>query len=443
MNIITRFAPSPTGFLHVGNVRAALVNWLFTKKNNGKFILRIDDTDIARSKEEYVEQIKKDLKWLGVTWDEEFRQTDRMKRYNEVKEKLVSEGKLYPCFESAEELEIKRKMQLSLGKPPIYDREGLKLSKEKIENFIKEGKKPHYRFKLEDKDINWNDLIRGKMQFSGKNLSDPILIREDGTMTYMLCSMIDDVDYNITHVVRGEDHVSNTAIGIQLTEALSDKLPEFAHLSLLKSQDAKISKREGGFDIGAIKEAYIDPMAVISLLARLGSSSSIEPINDINILIKDFDFHHHGKAPAIYDFEELKRINHKLLIHASFSSVKENLHKLNISITEDFWELIKGNLNSVNEILDWKEICDSHFAPLIEEENKEFLRQAAKLLPEEEVDKNTWNKWTEILKKETGRAGKALFMPIRKALTAKEHGPELKFLLPILGKETIVKRLNG
>jgi len=444
MSIISRFAPSPTGYLHVGNVRTALVNWLFTRKNNGKFILRIDDTDKVRSKEEYVTQIREDLKWLGLDWDEEFRQSSRIERYAEVQNHLIKEGRLYPCFETAEEIEIKRKMLLSRGRPPIYDRAGLNLSKDDIARLIEQGKKPHYRFKLDtSSNIEWNDLIRGKIHFEGKNLSDPILIREDGSMTYMLCSVIDDIDYNITHVVRGEDHVSNTAIGIELTRILSGNIPKFAHLSLLKSKEAKISKREGGFDIKSIREEFIEPITVSALLARLGTSVSIEPEQELGVLINDFDFNSHGKAPAIYDFEELVRLNHKILTHAPFKLVEETLTKLGINIDENFWESIKGNLTTHHDALDWAEICQTELEPIIDKNDADFLKSCSDLLPQGSWNENTWDEWIKIAKTNTDRQGKTLFLPIRRAITRRESGPELKHLLPLLGRDKVYQRLNG
>ena len=285
----TRFAPSPTGMLHVGNVRTALINWLLTKALNGVFTLRLDDTDLLRSKKEYEDAIKTDLLWLGINWDDSFRQSNRLSRYQEVKDNLLKSGRLYPCFETQNELDLKRKLLINKGKPPLYDRASLKLTKEEIQEKIAAGFKPHYRFLLDhDQDIKWHDLIRGEINFRAKNLSDPIVIREDGSMTYILCSSIDDVDSSITHVLRGEDHISNTAIGVQITKALGAEPPIFGHLSLLHSKTGEISKRVGGFDIQALRANGIHYMAINSWLAKVGTSDPVEPFLSLNDLIANF-----------------------------------------------------------------------------------------------------------------------------------------------------------
>lgn len=443
MSIICRFAPSPTGLLHVGNARTALINWLLAKKNNGKFILRIDDTDLQRSKEEYVTQIIEDLNWLGLEYAEIFRQSDRMARYEEIKNFLIQKNRLYPCFESQEELEIKRKILLSKGKPPIYDRAALNLSQAEIENLIKEGKRPHYRFKLDDGKIFWNDQIRGNIHFEGKNLSDPILIREDGSMTYMLCSVIDDMDYNITHVVRGEDHITNTAISIQIIEALQAQIPNFAHLSLLKSQDAEISKRDGGFDIKSLRDEYIEPMTINSLLATIGSSQPIEIYSNLSELVEHFDIKYFGKAPAIYDKEELIRLNHKLISKTPFSLIAKRITEIGIDINEAFWESVKGNINLISDLEEWAKIYNDDFTYDIPTKDVDFLSEIIQYLPKNNWNQNTWNEWIAEIKKHSSRKGSELFLPIRMALTGKDNGPELGKILVILGPDKVKKRLAG
>ena len=442
MTVIVRFAPSPTGYLHLGNIRTALVNWLFAAQQGGKFILRIDDTDLVRSSEEYFEGFIQDLAWLGLDYEQMFRQSERLARYNEIKESLIAAGRLYPCFESAEELDMKRKTLLSRGLPPIYDRAALKLSAAEVASKIASGIKPHYRFKLDDEMIQWNDLIRGKMHFDPKNLGDPILIREDGSMTYMLCSCIDDIDMSITHVFRGEDHISNTAIGVQLHRAIGGAIPQFAHLSLLKTKTAEMSKRLGGFDIKSLREAFIDPMAISSLLARLGTAQSIEPYTDMGELIREFDIKKFGKAAANYDYEELKRLNHKIIAMSSYQRMLPTIEKLGITVEQSFFEAIKPNLDIMSQLKQWYEICRAQLVPVIDEEDRAFLREIADLLPAK-LDENSWDEWINLIKKQTDRKGKSLFMPIRKALTASEDGPELKLVLPLIDRAVVLKRLGG
>lgn len=439
-----RFAPSPTGLLHVGNVRTALINWLYAKSLGGSFLLRIDNTDRERSKEEYTQGIKQELTWLGITWDEYAEQIDRVGRYSEIVQQLTEAGRLYPCFETQEELEVKRKLQLGRGQPPIYDRAALNLTQEQIEQYKAEGKKPHWRFKLADSTISWEDQVRGTITFEGKHLSDPILIRECGTPTYMLPSVIDDMDMHITHIVRGEDHISNTAIQLQLFEALEAKMPQFAHLSLIKSKEDKISKRKGGFDIESLRtEEGIDAMAINSLLAKIGSSDPIELRNTMEELIAEFDISKFSKAQANYDLEELKRLNSKRIHQLSYEDVKPQLAALGLQdVDEAFWLAVRPNIMTMHEISTWWECCCTDISPEIAEEDKAFLTQAATLLPAaENWNDNTYQEWTALLKEQTGRKGKQLFMPLRKALTGQEHGPELKVVLQLLGYDKAYARL--
>lgn len=434
--MLTRFAPSPTGYLHIGNARTALICYIVAKKAGGQFMLRIDDTDLERSKAEYETAIKEDLEWLGLKWDKFARQSERLERYAAVKRQLIDAGRLYPCFETQEELEIRRKMQLSRGLPPVYDRAALKLDAAQIEAQIAAGKKPHYRFKMEHADIIWDDEIRGITKFHGAHLSDPIVIRETGAYTYMLPSAVDDIDFAVTHVVRGEDHVSNTAVQIQMFEALGAPVPKFAHLALIKGKQGKISKREGGFDIRSLRADGIEPMAISSFLARVGTSEPIDARPDLQTLIAEFDVKKFSRAPATYDPQEIERLNAKLVHEMPYAQVAAR-----VKVDEDFWNAVKANLTNVSEAADWWRICKE---PLKSNgENLEFTKQAASLLPGGNWDSSTWNQWIEAVKTATGRKGKELFMPLRLALTGMEHGPELRDMLPLIGREKALKRLNG
>jgi len=439
MTVITRFAPSPTGLLHIGNIRTALINWLFTRKMGGKFILRMDDTDLARSKEEYAEGIKRDLTWMHMNWDDYKRQSDRYRRYEEVKQALIASGRLYPCYETPEELELKRKLLLKQGLPPIYDRAALKMTKEEAE---KTGRKPHYRFLLQDSPIIWQDMIKGEIRFEGKNISDPVVIREDGSMTYILCSVIDDIDFNITHIVRGEDHVTNTAIHIQMFEALGGNIPSFAHLALIQSKGAEISKRVGGFDIKNLRENHIEAMVISSMLAKLGSSDSIEVKYDMQELINEFDIKKFSCSPANYDLDELLSLNHKYIANLDYIQAKQRLQEENLSpVPEDFWLLIRGNINKINEIEEWWNICKSPITPAASDHST--IKLALDHLPAGEIDDTSWDSWINNIKKHSNVKGKALFMPLRLALTGKNHGPELKYLLKFIGKDEITRRLKA
>ncbi|MEG8230168.1 glutamate--tRNA ligase [Candidatus Rickettsia tasmanensis] len=443
--VITRFAPSPTGMLHVGNIRAALLNWLYAKKHNGQFILRFDDTDLERSKQEYKDAIEEDLKFLKINWDQTFNQLSRLSRYDAIKNLLLDKKRLYACYETPEELELKRKFQLSKGLPPIYDRASLNLTEEQAKKYIEQGRKPHYRFLVNHEPISWHDMIKGEVKYDGKALSDPIVIRADGSMTYMLCSVIDDIDYDITHIIRGEDHVSNTAIQIQMFEALNTTPPTFGHLSLIINKDEKISKRVGGFEIATLrKEVGIEAMAIASFFSLLGSSAQILPYKSMEKLANQFEISSFSKSPTIYQPEDLERLNHKLLISLDFDTVKERLKEIDAEyIDENFWLSVSPNLQKLRDVKDWWEIC--HQAPNVENLNldKEYLKQAAELLPEGEITKDSWSIWTKEITNITGRKGKELFLPLRLALTARESGPEIAGVLPLIDREEIIKRLTS
>lgn len=434
--IKVRFAPSPTGFMHIGNTRTALFNWLLAKKLGGKFMLRIDDTDKLRSKDEYERAIRDALTWLGLTWSEEARQSARFDRYNAVVEKLKAEGRIYACWETAEELEFMRKRLLNKGLPPIYDRKSLHLTAQEIAAYKAEGRKPHYRFKLLDGEITWNDLVRGEVKYEAKNLSDPIVIREDGSFLYHLPSVIDDVDFGITHIVRGEDHVTNTASQVQMFEALGGKVPAFAHLPLLTGKEGKLSKRLGSLGVRELREEGVEAMAISSFLAKLGTSEAIEPFYDLNALALSLDLRKIGRAQPKFDEEELKLFNTRFVRTAPYEYVKER-----VNVDKMFWNAVRGNLNIVGDIGVWEEICRQELEPVIED--KELTDAAAELLPPEPWNEETWNAWTNEIKSKTGKKGKDLFHPVRKALTARENGPELKILLPLMGRIKAYNRLKG
>ncbi|RYE06514.1 MAG: glutamate--tRNA ligase [Rickettsiaceae bacterium] len=443
--IITRFAPSPTGTLHIGNARTAIINWLYAKKHQGEFILRFDDTDINRSKEAYKQVILNDLAWLGLSFDQTFNQLSRTTRYNEIKDLLIKNGRLYPCFESEEELQIKRKVQLANKMPPIYDKHALTLSHNDINSYLASGKQPHYRFKIEPGEISWLDMIKGRVKYLGQNLSDPIVIREDGSMTYMLCSVIDDIDYEISHIIRGEDHVSNTALQVQMFEALQATKPNFGHLSLVKAREEKISKRIGGFEIGLLRDILcLEPMAVVNFFALVGSAKQLTPHLNLKDLINDFDINSYSKSPTTYQPTELERLNHKILINLSYEQIIHRIEEIGLStcdIDEKFWLAIRPNLQTINEIKDWWQICSK--IKEVQGLDKTYLCEAARLLPPGDITINTWTTWTQIISQATGKKGKDLFVPLRLALTGMDQGPELKNILPIIGRQNILSRLTS
>lgn len=444
MSVKVRFAPSPTGFLHVGNARTAVITWLFCRQQNGHFLLRIDDTDRERSRDECEVAIEEGLTWLGLNWDQKENQKNRLARYDEVIEQLKNDGRLYACYETPEELGLKRKTQLSRGVPPTYDRAGLSLTAEQIAKYEAEGRKPHWRFKLNHAPIEWNDLIRGPVQFQGGDMSDPVVLREDGTPLYHLCSVIDDVDFEITHVVRGEDHVSNTATHVQMFEAICGKSPEFAHLSLISdAEGGKLSKRIGSLSIRDIQnQEGLEPMSIISLMARLGTSDPIEAFTNMDELLKTFDFSKFSRSTPKFDPDELVRLNAKILHETPFAEVKERLSDMGMQeMDEAFWNAIRPNLERLDDAKELWDMIHGNITPIIDVDDKEFVEQASTLLPPAPWDEQTWNEWVGKVKEESGRKGKGLFMPLRKALTGMEHGPELANLLPLLGEEKTKKRL--
>lgn len=446
MSVKVRFAPSPTGFMHVGNARTAVITWLFCRQQNGHFLLRIDDTDRERSRDECEVAIEEGLTWLGLPWDQKVNQKNRMDVYNKVIEKLKADGRLYACYETPEELGLKRKTQLSRGVPPTYDRASLTLTPAQIAKHEAEGRKPHWRFKLNHTPIEWNDLIRGPVVFKGEDLSDPVVLREDGTPLYHLCSVIDDVDFGITHVVRGEDHVSNTATHVQMFEAISGKAPEFAHLSLISdAEGGKLSKRIGSLSLRDIKNKEgLEPMSIVSLMARLGTSDPIEAYTDHASLIKDFDFSKFSRSTPKFDPEELVRLNAKILHETEFAAVQSRLKDMGLGeLDENFWNAVRPNLEKFNDIQEWWKMVNDPTSSIIDAEDKDFTAQAASVLPPAPWTTETWSEWIGKIKEISDRKGKGLFMPLRKALTGMEHGPELNNILPLLGEDKVKARLLG
>ena len=440
MTVITRFAPSPTGHLHVGNIRAALHNWLWARKSGGRFLLRLDDTDLERSRDEYADAIRADLRWLGLAWDGEEKQSERFALYEEKFEALKASGHVYAAYETAQELDLRRKVLLGRGLPPVYDRAALSLTDEQVATYEAEGRRPHWRFKLDhDQPIVWTDLIRGDQRFDPKLLSDPVIRRSDGSWLYLLPSVIDDADMGVTHVLRGEDHVSNTATQIQMFMALGAPLPSFAHEALLTGSEGKLSKRLGSLGVAHFREVGMESTAIASLLARLGSSQSIEPFADMAPLIDSFDFAHFGRAPARFDEGELATLNQKIVHQLPYDAVADRLPQ---GMDAAGWDAIRPNVETVAQAADWWRIVTGPIdAPQVEAEDRDFLMSAHRILTDAPFDADIWRTLTGALKEETGRKGKTLFLPLRRALTGLDHGPDMGALLPLIGREQALARL--
>ena len=441
MAVMTRFAPSPTGRLHVGNIRTALHNWLFARQQGGRFVLRLDDTDAERSSEEFVEAIRADLGWLGIDIDREERQSARFDRYEAAFETLRAAGRVYACYETPQELELKRKVLLGRGKPPVYDRAALALTDDEIAAFEAEGRKPHWRFKLDhDATIEWDDLVRGRQHFDPALLSDPVIRRADGSWLYMLPSAVDDAEMGVTHVVRGEDHVTNTGLQLQMFDALGAARPRFAHEALLVGTEGKLSKRLGSLGCDHFREQGIEPMALVSLLARIGTSDAVEPFADPAPLVESFDFARFGRAPARFDEEELKALNAKIIHHLDYAVVAD---RLPAAMDEAAWTAIRPNLSRVDDAADWWHVIEGPVEPPeCDDEMQAYLDRAAILAALVDWSNNPWADLTSQLKAETGRKGKDLFLPLRQALTGRDHGPEMAALLPLIGKEKAISRLH-
>lgn len=448
MSVVVRFAPSPTGFIHVGNLRAALLNYLFALKHQGSFILRIDDTDLERSEIRFESAIKKDLAWLGLTYNETFNQSHRFERYAEAAEYLKSTKRLYPCYETQEELDFLRKRQLSQGKPPIYNRQALTLTDAEKTKLESEGRKPHWRFKLVEDETSWSDMIRGHVSFQGLFASDPVLIREDGVPLYTLPSVVDDMDYGVTHIIRGEDHVTNTAVQIQILNALKgfpgikrDQM-DYAHFSLIIDASGQgFSKRTGSLSIGSLREEGIEPMAIHSLLAKLGTSHPMEPRHTLAELATELDFSTFSRAAPKFSVEDLHKMNAKYLHSLPFDEIAPRLKAVLPAVTPEFWRVVGGNVDHLSEITYWWDACNGTINSVIED--KAFIGKALEFLPSDNWNEETWSIWTSALKDATGRKGKELFMPLRLALTGRPHGPEMKQFLPLMNIEIVRQRLSA
>ena len=440
--IKVRFAPSPTGNLHVGNLRTALVNFLFARKAGGQFMLRMDDTDTERSTAAFEEGIRADLTWMGMAWDVEDRQSERLDRYDAALAQLHAGGRAYACYETPEELALKRKAQLSAGRPPVYDRAALKLTAEQIAAFEAEGRQPHWRFQLEDAEVRWHDMVRGDVAYHMSSLSDPVLMRADGRVIYTLASVVDDINHGISHILRGEDHVTNSAAQIQLFEALGARAPTMGHMALLAGADGEgLSKRLGSLSIAELRNNDIEAMSIASFLARIGTSDPVVPTADMARIIDGFDITRFGRATAKFDPADLAQVNAKVVQGLTFSEVAERLDAVAVGGGEPFWMAVRDNLSGVAEAGDWWQICTQPITPVIDSAN--VTTAAADLLPDGDLEASIWQDWTKAVGAVSGAKGRGLFMPLRLALTGREKGPEIAPLLTFMGRERVLARLRG
>jgi len=433
----TRFAPSPTGYLHIGNLRTALFNYLIAAKAGGTFILRLDDTDPERSKDEYADAIKQDLTWLGLKWGRIERQSARLERYEQAAQQLRDIGRLYECFETPIELDLKRKKQLNMGKPPVYDRAALALSDDERAKLRAERGAGHWRFKLDHERIEWHDGILGDLSIDAASVSDPVLIRGDGQFLYTLASVADDVDYGVSHVVRGSDHVTNTAVQIQIMQALGATPPSFAHHSLLTGpQGEALSKRLGTLALRDLRARGIEPLALLSLLARLGSSKPVELAGSLEEIAEGFDLGSFGAAPTKFDEADLLPLTAHYLSALPYDAVREKITAIGVpdDIAADFWEVTRENITVLDDLDQWWTLMRDGAEPLIADEDRDFIAQAMPLLPAPPFGPEAWSDWTQAVKQATGRKGRGLFMPLRKALTGMDHGPDMSRLMPLLQK---------
>ncbi|PCG09166.1 glutamate--tRNA ligase [Sphingomonas ginsenosidimutans] len=440
--IVTRFAPSPTGTLHVGNIRTALHNWMFARAHGGRFLLRIDDTDAQRSEERFVDAIRADLAWLGLVPDAEERQSARVARYETVFEELRAAGHIYPAYETAQELDLKRKIARGRGLPPVYDRAALSLTDDERARLEGDGVRPHWRFRLDhDAPIAWDDLIRGPQSFDPRTMSDPVIRRADGSWLYMLPSAIDDRDMGVTHVVRGEDHVTNTALQLQMFAAMGAAPPAFAHEALLTGAEGKLSKRLGSLGVEALRAEGVEPAAIVSLLARLGTSQPVEPLADPAPLVAAFDFAQFGRAPARFDERELAQVNARIVHQLTFEAVADRLPP---GMDAAAWEAVRPNLSTVAEAADWWAVVEGPVAaPAPDADDAAYLQKAAAVARTIDWGADPWHALTAALKEATGRKGKPLFLPLRRALTGRDHGPDMAALLPLIGRARAVARLDS
>ncbi|MXN67101.1 glutamate--tRNA ligase [Stappia sp. GBMRC 2046] len=453
MSVTVRFAPSPTGYLHIGNARPALMNWLFALKNGGKFVLRYDDTDRERSRAEYADAIAEDLAWLGIHPHRVERQSQRIAIYDAAAEKLKARGLIYPCYETPDELERRRRRARALGRPPVYDRAGLKLTDEQQATLEAEGRKPHWRFLLpnftddpfrtERTEVHWDDLCRGPQTVDLASLSDPVLIRADGSYLYTFPSILDDIDMGVSHVIRGEDHIANTGVQIAIFRALGAEPPIFAHHNLLTTADGEgLSKRSGALSLRALRDDGLEPMAVASLAVLTGTSHAIEPIATMEELAVTLDLASVSKSAAKFDPADLRPLNAKLVHAMSYEEVAERLKELGTEGNAAFWGAIRENCETVSDALGWWKVVTGPAKPKVDDEDREFVALAGDCLPDEPWSEETWSEWTKLLKEKTGRKGRGLFMPLRKAITGLDHGPDMKRFLPVIGRRNTLDRLS-
>jgi glutamyl-tRNA synthetase len=442
MTVTVRYAPSPTGRLHLGNARPALINWLFAKANAGRYVLRLDDTDTARSTEEFARGIEADLAWLGIVPDLRVRQSDRTALYEAARDRLIAAGRLYPAYETEEELEIKRGRARLLGRPPIYDRAALNLTPEQKAKYEAEGRKPHWRFRLDGRPVHFNDLIKGPQTVNTASMSDPVLIRGDGSYLYTLPSVVDDIDLGITHVIRGEDHVSNTGTQIEIFEALGGTVPIFAHHNLLTGAEGEgLSKRIGSLSLAELREAGFEPMAVAVMATLTGTSLPLETHPDLAALAGVFALDKVSHGSARFDPAELASLNARILHQMPYAAACPRLEALGLA-SEPLWLALQGNLSAFGDIVDLATLVHGPVTPVVADEDRDYLATARELLPTEPWDETTWSAWTNALKAATGRKGRGLFHPLRLALTGREQGPELKSLLPLIGRTASLARLS-
>ncbi len=441
---VVRFAPSPTGRIHIGNARTALLNWLFARRRGGTFILRFDDTDLERSRREYADAIEADLEWLGIRPDFKRRQSERMGTYDAAAEKLKKLGRLYPAYETAEELDRRRKRQQARGLPPIYDRAALRLTADERAQLEASGRKPHWRFRLEPTTVRWDDMVRGESHIDCASLSDPVLRREDGSYLYTLPSVVDDIDFGVTHVIRGEDHVTNTAVQIQIFEALAGSSPSFGHHNLLTDAGGGgLSKRSGALSIAALREKGIEPLAVAALAVMVGSAEAVRPVASLDELANLIDLSQLSHGAARFDEAELEALSARMLHRAPYAAVADRLAALGVAgpNAEALWLAVRGNLSRLEDAVQWRQVAEGEVAPIVED--PDYLKLAASCAPEGPWDQSTWGAWTARLKEATGRKGRALFHPLRLALTGQEAGPELAVLLPLIGRAKALARLSA
>src|ERR1700733_4092495 len=442
---VVRFAPSPTGRIHIGNARTALLNWLFVRRHGGTFILRFDDTDLERSRTEYADAIEADLEWLGIRPDLVRRQSERMAAYDEAAARLRDLGRLYPAHENAEELDRRRKRQQALGRPPIYDRAALRLSADERAALEASGRKPHWRFRLEPTIVRWDDIVRGDSHIDCASLSDPVLRREDGSHLYTLPSVVDDIDFGVTHVIRGEDHVTNTAVQIQIFEALAGAAPSFGHHNLLTADPGGggLSKRSGALSIAALRTKGIESLAVAALAVLVGSAEAVRPVASLNELASLIDLSQLSRGAARFDEAELEALSARTLHQLPYAAVADRLAALGVAgpNAEALWLGGRGNLSRLGDAAIWRQVTEGDVAPIVED--ADYLSLAASCAPDDPWDQSTWGAWTTRLKQATGRKGRALFHPLRLALTGQEAGPELALLLPLIGRAKAMARLSA